>query len=45
MMVNRGDIDHLMNLTKSGTSFWHAVKLAGPATRATALLIRAARGW
>jgi succinate dehydrogenase/fumarate reductase flavoprotein subunit len=27
MMVNRGDIDHLMKLTKSGASFWHAVKL------------------
>jgi succinate dehydrogenase/fumarate reductase flavoprotein subunit len=27
MMVNRGDIDHLMKLTQSGKSFWHAVKL------------------
>lgn len=27
MMVNRGDIHHLMNLTKSGASFWHATKL------------------
>lgn len=27
MMVNRGDIDHLMKLTKSGASFWHALKL------------------
>ncbi len=27
MMVNRGDINHLLNLTKSGASFWHAVKL------------------
>ena len=27
MMVNRGDIDHLMRLTKSRASFWHAVKL------------------
>lgn len=27
MMVNRGDIDHLMKLTKSGASFLHAVKL------------------
>jgi hypothetical protein len=27
MMVNRGDINHLMNLTRSASSFWHAVKL------------------
>lgn len=27
MMVNRGDINHLMNLTRSASSCWHAVKL------------------